>query len=225
CSGKTSFNMAEEFRLQQSFGKCAAIDGHEGAVVSETVVVKRSRHQLFPRARFAYYQNGGTRGGDARNLVVEFDHLGTAAYQFGTLVVLQQVAQVAGRTLFAVAFKRAADGLDHFMNFERFADEVECAFSNGLNGGLKSAEAADQDHLRTRLLLLELFEQRDAVHFGFEIDVAHNKIESAGFAQFQCLLGSLRPTNVPTFARKDFGEKFAGLLIVVDYKYVLFRHK
>ena len=72
--------MAKQFALQQSFGKCGAVQGYERLSFSWTVVVNGARGQFFTRTALTANQYGGIAGSHTLDELIDVAHARAASY-------------------------------------------------------------------------------------------------------------------------------------------------
>ena len=155
---------AEEFLLEAGGVEGCAVEGDEGAVGAPGPLVDHAGGDFLAGAGGAADEDAGSGGGDALDGGAEGEEGGAGACEFGvdagSEAELGVLAGEAGR------FERAADDEEHAVGFERFLDEVVGAVLDGGDGGLDGAVAGDHDDGDVRFLVVDDFEDAEAIEAG-----------------------------------------------------------
>ena len=189
--------VAEELGLEQVLLQRRAVHLDEGARRAVRVVVNRPRDELLARARFAADEHGRIA---ARHLLHDAEHVLKRAARAHDAVevieVLLLVAQVLHLVLEMAELDRLFDLELHFLDLERFLNEVERADLHRFHGRVDRPEGRHEDDRGVRL---DRPRRAEDVH---AVGAAHAQVR-----QHDVELAVLQPF--------DRGRPVAGLLHIV----------
>ena len=166
-AGERSFDVAEQFALNQRGHERAAIDGDERLVVEWSGVMNGARHHFLAGAALAENQHGMRTVGGFGDDAVELFHLGGAADD--AAIALLGLELLAQHAVFAFQLEVVGDALEQkleFVDTEGFGHVLVGAIFHGLHSGLHCAIAGNHDDESFGTLGLDMAESLQAARAG-----------------------------------------------------------
>src|SRR5205807_7622189 len=140
--GECSFDVAEEFRLDERLGQRRATDGDEGPFAPRALLVNRAGKDFLTRAVLARDENGRVRVGDgARLLQHAFERRARADEATEAAEHLQLRAKPQHLAFETAHARRLRDDVRDLLLVERLLEEAVSAAAYGFERGLLAAAA------------------------------------------------------------------------------------
>ena len=208
--GEGALLMAEEFALEQGFGKCRAVNGQERPVAPRAVTVDSARHQLFAGPAFTEDEHGVSCRG---HLEDHPDHRlgGGRVSDDGLLERLQALEDLPDDFQQSVAVHRL---------FQILVNTLLGGLDRGLNGGITRNEDDGDGGVGGE----DAAQKLDAGHPG-QVEVGQDQIKAFLAQETQSGLAARRRLSVVAFVPQDVAVDFALAFLVVNHQDGLAGHE
>ena len=184
--------------------------------------MNRAGDHVLADAAFACQQHGGPRAGDARDGRENFLHRRAVADDIFELIALAQgFAKLAVFVAKLANFQGFFDDHAQMIEGKRLGKKVDSSLLHRLHRDFHRAERRHHDHRSMLVLLIQFFEQRQAVHAG-ELQIGEHQVDVAG--ELDAFLGGAGGFHLVAGGRKMQADHAAVLLFVFDHQDRLARH-
>ena len=187
-ASERTLDVAEQLRLEQLLGDRAAVDRDERLAGARAGPVDGARQQFLAGAALAEDHDAGVAAGHQARFAQDRFHLRAARDDLLAPRAFRS-AVVGGGTADA-ELQRLLHLREQRLTVEGLGDVAEHAALSGGDGVGNRAVRRQDDHRQGRVLLLERFEQRDAVHPAHaqigdhQIRAGHRQLRQRGLAAF-----------------------------------------
>jgi len=168
--------VAEEFGLDQGFGKGGAIDGDEGAGLAAAFLMDGAGGEFLAGAALALDEDGDIRGGNLVNHALDLVHgLAATDEDIDIAAFPEALANSGIDSDEGLVIESLADGAEDVLVFGGPCEIVKCAVMDGVDGGANGAAFTDEDELGVGGKGAQGFHQDEAIRAlgveGFDDDV------------------------------------------------------
>ena len=205
----------EQFALHAVGRDRRRVDDDERAVGARGMGVDQARRQLLAGARGPGDQHARIGGADALDQPAQIGHRrgGADERQFGAGLC----AQFADLAPQARGLERAFDDQDQPIGLERLLDEIIGAELDRGHRGLDVAVAGNHHHRHVGVLLLEDFQQLQAVELrALHPDVEQHQMRPPRGDRGDRLVGIAREPRLVALVLENAGNEFANVVFVID---------
>ena len=189
-AGKGAAGMAEELRLKQLFRQRATVDGNKGIFTARAGVVDRLGQDLFPGPALAVDQHANVGLRHHPRLFQQAQHHRATRHDGFTPGVVAGWRRV---------LKGAVDCFIEGVFIHRFGEEAEYPLLRRGHRIRNRSVSGKDNHRHPGLLLLDLREQLQAIHF-IHAQIADHQIDFLAAEHFQPLLPAFSGDHAVAFA-------------------------
>ena len=208
--------VAEQLALHQLGGEHRAVQAHQGLKGSAALGVDRPGDELLAGAALALDEDGFRRRGHAADLLAQTLHRRARTDHLGRL---RAGLPRGGRFAHQAAVPDGlADQRFNLVGAERLLDVVERAVAHRLDRRGDRGVGRHHHDLRPVTPPLELDDQLQAGH-PRHLHVGDNAIERHAGDPLEGLRPARAAAHFVTGALEDVGDRFSGLLVVVDHQH------
>ena len=215
-AGKRPSFMSKQLGFQQCLSQGAAVDRHERSGAPRAVRMNSTGDQFLAGAALTLQQYRTFRLGDSGNGFVDGHHGRAASHEIiEPVAAFQLVTQDLVLPGEIFVFQCTAGDKAYLVDDERFAEIIEGACLDAVDGGLQGTVRGHQNHRHVVLLGAQLLEERQPVHVR-HMDITHDEVRGAlpDLLQSRLWMGCRR--NVISFLRQDFMQQRQGLRVIID---------
>ena len=207
---KSSLHVAEQFTLQESLRKRAAVDADECIVSPRAVQVNGLRDKFLSCSAFSGNQNRAVGSADNLDHLEQFLHRSALADQVAHTVDFLELATQVGVLLAQSAiFESVTDNdLEFFEIVLGLEDVVERAHLQRLNRGVRAGKRRQKNELPVEVVGSHVAQEIDARHVRHS-DIRDDQVKLRRLDQIQRFRHALSCLDLESFFPQENFEQFS----------------